>query len=204
MDNRMVGFDPLRPDGSTEYRYGVFHDNQYLYLFVLGEKAENRISHGDSLQAWHDDAIDIFIDGNRSQGTSYDGVDDYHIIFPLLKYNTGDRNRSHISLDELDLAGRYETGANSAPVIDADGIRFAMCMCPNGDTYEIRLDLQKFGIPVGRSFGFDVQINDDVDGDTREYKFGWQAPSAAPNVFARDETWENPSLMGLMYLLPSD
>jgi len=204
IDNRMVGFDPDRPDQSTEYRFGAMHDGRYLYIFVLGEAAENRRTHGDSLEPWMDDAIDIFWDGDRSQGEVYDGVDDYHIIIPLVKLNSTERNRSHLSDGvTLDPTGRSVTGFNSVAIENLTGVQFANCVCPNEDTYEIRLDLVELGIPLDRSFGFDVQLNNDVDGDEREFKFGWRAPSAGANVEERDETWRNPSLMGLAELVSS-
>jgi len=202
MDNRMMGFDPDRPEGNTEYRWGGLHDGQFLYLYVLGESSARRNSHGDSLQPWQDDAIDIFWDGNRSQGSTYDGVDDYHLIIPLLKLDQNTRNQSHLDEDTLDPEGRAETGFNSRAIEDLDGVMFANCVCPSSDTYEIRLDMEKLGIPLDRSFGFDLQINNDIDGDTREFKFGWEAPSAAENVFEEDLTWEDPSRMGLLHLLP--
>jgi len=204
IDNRMVGFDPDREDQNTEYRWGSMHDGQYLYLFVLGEADENRTTHGDSIQPWMDDAIDIFWDGNRSQGQTYDGVDDYHLIIPLVKLNSTDRNRSHLPDGTPDPDGRAETGFNSAPITDLEGVQFANCVCPNEDTYEIRLDLAALGIPLDRSLGFDIQINNDADGGSRDYKFGWRAPSAASNVAEFDQTWQNPSLMGLIELVSSN
>jgi len=202
IDNRMVGFDPSRPEGMTEYRWGALHDGQYLYLYVFGESAEGRVSHGDSEQPWHDDTIDIFWDGDRSQGATYDDVDDYHLLIPLLKLGLGVKNRSHLPEGPVDPDGRLGVGDNSVTLNNGAGVRFATCVCPGGDTYEIRLDMAELGIPLDRSFGFDVQLNDDVDGGTREYKFGWQAPSAAENQFALDETWEIPNRMGLLHLLP--
>ena len=201
IDNRMVGFDPDRPDGETEFRWGALHDGQFLYLYILGESAANRTSQNDSVQPWQDDAIDIFWDGNRSQGSTYDGVDDYHIIIPLLKLGQNVPNRSNLDNGALDPDGRAETGFNSQVIEDLDGVTFATCVCPTSDTYEIRLDMQKLQIPLDRSFGFDIQINNDIDGDTREFKFGWEAPSAAENEFSADLTWQNPSRMGLLQLV---
>ena len=169
---------------------------------MLGEGAEGRTSHGDSVEPWQDDAIDIFWDGNRSRGSTYDGVDDYHIIIPLLKLDQNARNRSHLDDGSPDPDGRASTGFNSQVIEDLDGVVFANCVCPNGDTYEIRLDMQKLQIPLDRSFGFEIQINNDVDGDTREFKFGWQAPPAGENVLEADRTWEDPSTMGLVKLMP--
>lgn len=212
IDNRLIGFDPDRLDGSTEYRWGSLHDGQYLYFYVLGEAAANRTAFGDSVDPWQDDSIEIYWDGNRSQGTTYDGVDDFHLIIPLLKLNEGVANRSHLPDTTPDDAsddddriqdpdGRAETGFNSASISDLEGVRFATCVCPGSDTYEVRLDLEALQIPVDQSFGFELQLNDDNDGGDREFKFGWRAPSAAEGVLDGDVTWENPSTMGLLELI---
>ena len=202
IDNRMIGFDSDRPEGSTEYRWGALHDGLYLYLYVLGESAANRNSNSDSVEPWHDDAIDIFWDGNRSQGSSYDGVDDYHLIIPLLKLGDAGVNRSNLDDGSPDPDGRAETGINSLTIEGLEGVTFATCVCPTSDTYEIRLDLEQLQIPIDRSFGFDIQMNNDVDGELREFKFGWRAPSAGENEFSNDLTWEDPSRMGLLQLVP--
>jgi len=200
IDNRMRGFDPLRDDGDTEYRWAALHDERYLYIFVFGESSERRFSHGDSIDSWQDDTIDIYWDGDRSQGQTYDGVDDSHLMIPLLKLNQGVRNQSMLSDGTPDPSGRFEAGFNSIEI--ADGVEFANCVCPRHDIYELRLDLERLGIPVDRSFGFDVQLNDDRDGGDRDYKFSWAHPSAAQGVETFDETWKNPSRMGLIKLLP--
>jgi len=223
LNNRILGFDPERPDtdGNTEFRWAGFHDGQYLYLYVFGEDAARRSTHGDSLEPWQDDSIDIFWDGNRSRGSTYDGVDDHHIIIPLVKYGQNARNASNLysnpgtPQEQLiegspDPEGRAETGFNSLDIPEVvgglgfgglDGVVFATCVCPETDTYEIRLDLEKLQIPVDRSFGFEIQINNDVDGNIRDSKFGWRAPDAGDEL-TNDITWEDPSSMGLLELLP--
>lgn len=201
IDNRMVGFDPDRADQNTEFRWGAMHDGSFLYLLVFGENEENRTTQGDSLQPWMDDAIDIFWDGNRSQGSTYDGVDDYHLIIPLTELNSTADNVSHLASGALDPNGRSQTGFNSVDIVDLEGVRFATCVACDPQVYEIRLDLDVLGIPLNESFGFDVQINNDVDGGSREYKFGWQAPSAGEGVAERDTTWRDPSQMGLIEIL---
>lgn len=223
-NNRIVGFDPDRPnaDGNTEFRWGGLHDGQYLYLYVLGERVAGRTTQGDSEQPWQDDSIDIYWDGNRSQGTTYDSVDDYHLIIPLVKLGQGARNASHLYVNpsrpeqgiiegSVDPTGRAETGFNSQTIEGVvngagfeglDGVAFATCVCPLSDIYEVRLDMEKLQIPTDRSFGFELQINNDIDGDTREFKFGWRAPAALESEFDADSTWEDPSTMGLLQLVP--
>jgi len=200
IDNRMLGNDPNRSDGNTEYRWAGMHDERFLYLYVLGANMA-RQSFGDSTEAWLDDSIDIFWDSDASRGDVYDRINDYHLIIPLLKLNQNVQNRSHLADGSIDPDGRYETGINSVPI--TEGVMFGNCsVCPGLDTYEVRLDMELLQIPIDRSFGFDVQINDDQDGGGREYKFGWMAPSAAVGANL-DETWRDPSLMGLIQLVPA-
>ena len=201
IDNRLVGFDPTRPDGDTEYRWGSLQDGQFVYFYILGEDASVRTPFGDSINPWQDDSIEIYWDGNRSQGSTYDGVDDFHVVIPLLKLNENTANRSHFPNGTPDPDGRAITGTNSAPIPNLNGVRFATCVCPGVDTYEVRLDLEALQIPLDRSFGFEVQINDDTDGGDREFKFGWRAPSAPAGVADADVTWVDPSTMGLLELL---
>ncbi len=204
IDNRMVGFDPIRPDQNTEFRWGAMHDGQYLYILVFGEIGMNRTTQGDSVQPWMDDAIDIFWDGNRSQGRTYDGVDDYHMIIPLTQLNSIADNSSHLADGTLNPNGRGEPGFNSADIVDFEGVSFATCVACDQHVYEVRLDLDVLGIPLDRSMGFDVQINNDVDGGERDFKFGWEAPSAPDNIAERDNTWRDPSQMGLLELVSAE
>lgn len=207
IDNRLIGFDPARDEGSTEFRWGGMHDGQFLYLYILGESAgtdeavDNRTPFADSDDPWQDDSVEIYWDGNRSQGSSYDGVDDFHLIIPLSKLNQGGANRSHFPDGSRDPDGRVETGFNSAPIdFDTSAVHFGTCLCPRVDTFEIRLDMEMLQIPVDQSFGFDIQINNDADGGDRNFKFAWRAPSAAAGLSDGDVTWENPSTMGLLEL----
>lgn len=205
IDNRMIGFDPDRPDQSTEFRWGALHDGNFLYLLVLGEKEELRTTQSDSVEPWFDDAIDIFWDGNRSQGSSYDQVDDYHLIIPLTQFGNTADNDSHLADGTLNPNGRGETGTNSVGIDDYEGVRFATCVQCDPQVYEVRLDLNVLGIPLDESFGFDVQINNDVDGGARDFKFGWQALSADDaGLIERDRTWEVPSEMGLLELISAE
>jgi len=202
IDNRMVGNDPLRENSSdVEYRWAGMHDGRFLYLYIFGALADRRTPWGDSVDEWRDDAIDIFWDGDGSFSQTYDQVDDYHLLIPMYKLNQGTPNRSVRPNGTVDFSGRFGVGSNSV-AIPAEAIEYAMCECPALNTYELRLDMQALQIPVDRSFGFDVQMNDDADGGDRDHKFGWFHPQAPINVLSFDETWRNPSFMGLAQLQP--
>ncbi len=85
IDNVQIDKSVIKPgEPDRRYRWAAMHDGQFLYLMVFSELDGAQTPFGDSPLAYDDDAIDIFLDGNNSKGTSYDGVDDYHAIITLL------------------------------------------------------------------------------------------------------------------------
>ena len=173
------------------YRWGAMHDGEFLYLLVFAEKFGDQTPFGDSELGYEDDAIDIFWDGNNSKGTSYDGVDDFHAIIPLLT-SQGDANATG-SGDT-----RLEYGDRSIP-IDVSMFDFAVCLCSAPEqqqVYEVKLDLQAAQIPVDEPFGLDIQLNNDVDGGERDAKWAWH------NDSGEDDTWRFPVRMGTARLEP--
>lgn len=67
-----------------EYQWAAMHDDTYLYLMVFGEQVGAELL-SDSGFFYDDDNLNIFIDGDNSKSSSYDGVNDYHILIPLLE-----------------------------------------------------------------------------------------------------------------------
>ena len=192
IDNLMIDQGAIRLDGETEYQWAGMHDGEYLYLFVFGEFVDRRTPFADSEMDWHDDALDIFLDGDNSKLNSYDGVNDFHFIMPLLK--RGDvpiENRSG------DVDSRLTLGINSAAL--SAGLDFATCYCDTDrNTWEVRINLDAVQIQVGQAFGLELQLNDDNDGGDRDAKWGWFHPSRI-NVDV-DNTWRIPGFMGTALL----
>ncbi len=188
IDNLMVdmGVSPNRSDGDTDFRWLATYDDTWLYIFVLGELFDTATPVRDSTAVFQDDSVDIFIDGNNSRGTSYDGVDDRHILIPLITSPTDRTSNSTV----------FEAGPNSAPLPDFE---FSSCLCTSDrHTWEIRLPLDGFGIQAGSPFGLEVQLNLDNDGGARDEKWGWIHPSRV-NVDT-DNTFMNPSFMATAVL----
>lgn len=184
--NLMVsqGDGALRADKNDNFRWLALHDNTYLYLFVLADRAEGTTINRDSDQAWQDESIDIFIDGNNSKGDTYDGVDDRQIIIPLLTS----------AADPSPNTTYFEPGPNSATTPTAmPPFEFATCVC-NKNTWEVKLPLADFGITVGEPFGIEIQINEDYNGGPRDAKWGWFHPARVDEN--TDNTYLNPSFMG--------
>ena len=166
------------------FRWAAMHDGTYMYLMVFAELGANQTPTGDSGRlVYEDDSVDIYWDGNNSKGASYDGVDDFHVIVGLLD-DEGLANRS-VSDD-----ARIQTGDRSAP-IDLAAVQYASCICTGEQQiYEIRLDLVALKIPLDTTFGFELNINNDADGDARDAKWAWF------NDTRLDDTWRFPLRMG--------
>ena len=197
IDNLLVGEPISRTDGNTEFEWTAMHDGTYLYVLVKGENVEGATLFADSVSAWKDDSLELYIDGDNSKFSTYDQVNDFLFVLPHLKLlEPLEANNS------FDLDGRIRTGFHSTPL--PEDFTFATCLgllC-SGDSniWEIRVNLEQVGIVKGRPFGFELQLNDDRNGGERDVKWGWIHPSLAVEGAARDSTWQNPSLMGTAVL----
>ncbi len=161
--------------GSSNWR--AMHDGRYLYLLVTvyNEPFYERTS--DSTDAWQDDSVEVYIDAGNEQGQTYDS-NDFQKVYTF--------------------AGSSATGSSSSNVM-----RTTFGTSRNIDTsaetisrYEIRIDMNSVGLPIGSKFGFDLHVNDDDDGGDRDTKWAWYAPSGD------DSSWFNPSLFGQAILAP--
>lgn len=182
IDNLMINQGAVRPDGDTEFRWFAMHDDSNLYVFVLGEDVDTGTPIRDSTAIWQDDAVNLYIDGNNSKGSSYDGVDDWQLMVPLLASPENPVGNSTV----------FTFGENSAT---GAGFEFASCLCSSGQhTWEFKLPLSAFNIQKDVPFGFEVQIDEDNDGGARDARWGWFHPSRTNEDI--DFTWTTPSYMG--------
>lgn len=186
IDNLMINQGATRPDGDTEFRWFALHDDIFLYVFILGENVDTGTPIRDSSDVWQDDTANLFIDGNDSKGSSYDGFDDRHVLVPLLTSPDNPVSNSTV----------FVVGENSA---DFTEIEFGTCLCSAGQhTWEFKLPLSQFNIQKNVPFGFDVQLDEDNDGGARDARWGWFHPSRTTSDV--DNTWMNPSFMGTAVL----
>lgn len=191
IDELMLDDGVTVPGENREYRWAGMHDGEHLYLLIFAEKGDQQTPFGDSVLAYNDDAIDIFWDGDNSKLASYDGVDDFQAIIALLS-NAGDGTPNQSGSADT----RFELGDRSAPIDDA-AFEFAVCLCAGDQQiYEVKLDLAAAKIPVDSTFGFEIQLNNDVNGGVRDAKWAWFDKSGA------DNTWRFPLRMGTARLEP--
>jgi len=209
--NNMIRDDSegIAGDPEPDYQWAAIHNEEYLTIFVFGKRRNGstiRIN-GDSGDEYHkDDSLEIYWDGNLSASPfEYDGVDDMLINIPLtMGVAPYDENNSG------DIRKRVFRGNNVKDefifdVEDENNVEFATCFC-DGErvTWEVRINLATAKIPVGKTFGFEIQINRDDDGGDRDSKWAWEKaglqPGDAPD--AADVTWRYPSYMGKALLVP--
>ncbi len=151
-------------DLSGQWRALWDGSNLYYLVEVTDESLVN-----DSGAAWDDDSVEIYMDGDDSKGTSYDGVNDFQWAF---RWNDG----------------TVHVGTNS--VDDTTGIVFEMLSVSGGYNCEISIPWATVGVvpTEGNTVGTDVHLNDDDDGSSRDGKMAWYATT--------DDSWSDPSTFG--------
>ncbi|MVT40406.1 T9SS type A sorting domain-containing protein [Chitinophaga oryziterrae] len=152
-------------------KWRALYDNTNLYLLVEVNDATKYADSGDSW--WEDDVVEIFIDGDNSKGTSYDGINDFQLGF---RWND---NTIHV-------------GGSS--VNRTTGINFKQYATTTGYNLEVAIPWSTIGVSpsIGKSLGLDIQIDDDDNGGTRDA----QIASFATNTTA----FQNPAVFGTVYL----
>jgi uncharacterized protein YjdB len=159
----------VQGDFSAQWR--AMYDEQALYLLV--EVQDSDLNNDSGSEWWNDDVVNIFIDGNNSKGTSYDGLNDFQLGF---RWNDANVN----------------VGGNS--VQNASGITFNMFAVSGGYTLKAAIPWSTIGVSpqLGAQIGFDVAVDDDDNGGARE---------AQTSSFATTEMgWAQPQLFGSVYL----
>ncbi|MGB1309792.1 MAG: sugar-binding protein [Leucothrix sp.] len=142
-------------------------DQQGLNIWV-GIQDDKHVK--DSPMAWSDDSVEVYIDADGSRDKTFDGKNDFQLTFRMK--------------DQTIAIGQ------SSPVRDTRMIRHQMTKTNNGYRLEASIPWPMLGIwpKPGMQIGFDIQINDDDNGDQRDAKISWNAVS--------DEAWKNPRLFG--------
>jgi len=192
--------------GVENHHWMAMHDGTWLYVLVIIDDAGlHQFDTREFAKPWKDDSIEVFFDGDNSQAPMYDQVDDTAMHFMLLDSPDGVANSSSNEFPKI-----YQS-VNSVPL--PAGLVFTTGpvkgpAAPDGftsggvsqDVYELVFRLDDVNISVGRTFGFEVQFDDDDDGLDRDAKWGWHHP--AGNSADNDFTWRDPRFMGRVVLEP--
>lgn len=147
-------------------------DNTNIYLFV--SVTDNDLRNDSNNSWWDDDGVEIFIAGKNNKGTSY-GANDFQWGFVW--------NRTSVI-----------AGSNN-PANSTTGLSFKIVQVTGGDNIEILIPWSRIGVTpsVGHVIGFDVAVNDDDGGGTRDNKIAWHA--------TEDEGWQDPRVFGELELI---
>jgi hypothetical protein len=143
------------------------------YLHIRVDVADDKFVK-DSKMPWSDDSIEIFIDADASQLSSYDKKNDFQFL-----YRWQDQGIS--------------MGQNS-PRRNTQGVKQKMVKTYNGYVLETSIPWRLLGVhpAKGHNIGIEIQINDDDNGSDRDGKLAWNAHS--------DTSWKNPSSFGQLTL----
>lgn len=84
IDNLMIDLGAQFANDTSRFRWAAMHDGTYLYIIVFTERVTEQTPFGDSQVPFRDDNLNLFLDGDNSKLSSYDGVDDMHFFIPFL------------------------------------------------------------------------------------------------------------------------
>ena len=153
----------LSPPDLAAY-YKMTYDATNLYILV--DVTDDVLVRNGTGGTWEDDGVEIYIDMGNDKANTY-GANDYQFS---LNWNSG---------------VVVETKHNSIT-----GVTLAQANRAGGYIMEVRIPWSTLGTaPTGGTLmGFDIKVNDDDDGGTRDHELGWKDPTF--------NAWNNPSLFG--------
>lgn len=142
-----------------------FWNNEALFFFV--NVTDSSLSTG-STKAYHDDSVELYIDASNSHNNSFDGYDDYQLIF---RY--GETNK-------------VSFGDNS---LVESSFAFQSATRSTGTGYNVEVKIPWSSLKTSpaefATMGFDIQINDDDNGGDRDGKLSWCSRA--------NESYKNPA-----------
>ncbi|HEY8402775.1 MAG TPA: sugar-binding protein [Cytophagaceae bacterium] len=171
INNVLVGTISGAADLSATFK--AIRSATHLYLLVDVNDDDLRNDGGFN---WENDALEVFIDMGNDKNTSY-GTNDYRYSF-VYNDNTV-----------------YEEEHNATA-----GVVFAQTVKAGGYIMEISIPWSTLGgAPATGSFiGFDIHVNDDDGGGSRDSKIAWSKGDGTDNA------WQNPSLLGTLQIAGCD
>jgi hypothetical protein len=134
------------PSDFNGSRWRALYNSTYLFLLV--EVKDNTKTNDSGVDWYQDDAVEIFIDGDNSKNTAYDGINDYQLAF---RYN-----------DAVVHAGSGN--------ITTTGVTFAIQNVTGGYNLEVRIPWSALNTTptVGKSYGIEISVDDDDNGGVRD------------------------------------
>jgi hypothetical protein len=142
--------------------YGTLWDSSYIYV---GVKVLDGSLKNDSANCWDDDSVEVYIDPTNAGGTTY---------------TSGDRQ----------IVQRYNDTGLCPGVGSNTGVLHAVTPITGGYSVELAIPWSLLGTTAssGKTIGFDIGVNDDDDGATRDSQLmynGTASNSTDPSGFAK-------------------
>lgn len=159
---------PIDGPADCSGTFRVLHDVDYLYLWF--EVRDDKIVNDSSLP-FHDDAVEVYIDGGYERNAFYDDNDAQYI------FGCGDK----------------QFWVNTSPA-KHPGVEFATAETADGYIVEVKLPWANVGVTPepGQKIGFEVHIDEDDLGKEYDAALSWYSA-------ARD-TWSDSSKMATVQL----
>ena len=167
----------LEPFDANDLQYDIYvgydADNLYVAVRVIDDFLETDSAEANSEdgQTWHDDSVEIFIDGNNS--------------------NFGERNTS--DPDVVDSGGQFVISVNNAfrdneagnPGYGPNASWYARSeFTDTGYDAEFRISWDILGSPEpGDIIGFNVAVNDDDDGGDADRQILWTGATHTEHTY---------------------
>lgn len=144
-------------------------------LYVLVEVNDSSLKNDSGASWWEDDVVELFIDGDNSKKTTYDHTNDFQLGF-----RWGDST--------------INVGGNSVPNIT--GIVQRQLQTATGYNIEVSIPWTTIGVTplAGSKIGFDVAVDGDNDGGSRDSQMTSLSPSGTG--------WSDTSVFGSPYITP--
>ena len=166
----------LTTDGLTS-EWSAVADGDNLY--IAARIVDDIVSFDSGMQWWNDDSVEVFLDGDHSRLSSYDGINDLHLTFRI-----GDeqvfKNQNSIAIPAglvyvISQAGFDSdvAGDSFASDLNADGVT------DTGYNLELSIPLAELDLVAGQPFGINFEYNDDDDGAGRDSKYAWIGETGA-------------------------
>ena len=181
-------------DEDLSFEFACVADEEFLYVGVKIYDDVRVVDEDVDDNVYHDDCVEIYIDGGNEKTQEYD-LNDTQIM--IGRDNVG---YNHLP-DKPKLSGSSWRGGDYIKGADT-GTKAFLVDTNYGWIAEIAVPFDIFDIKVvdGTVIGFNIQVGDDDDNGDRDHKLGW---SAAERV-GDELSYINPSIFGELKFVTAD
>ncbi len=171
-------------DGSCEF--ACVADAEFLYVAIKVYDDDKVVGEDMGDAMYEDDCMEVYIDGGNEKAGAYD-LNDSQIMIARDNVDNPD------CPDDPLLAGNHWKGDNFLKGADT-GTKASVIDTNYGWAVEAAIPLDTFEIQLadGVIIGFNVQLNDDDDGGSRDHKLSWSEVERA----GVEDSHLNPGVFG--------